>query len=112
MKRSFLHLLLSLAAAALALWAITGYGSRAGWGPPWPALTAFVAVGLAGILTDWAVWRPPTVFYEDLFRTLARYALLGLVAWVSIESFGRALGDRVGPAGPAMVLHLWSLPLS
>lgn len=107
MKRSLLHLLVSLVAAALAVWAVTG--PSAGWGPPGQVLAVFIAVGLAGALVDLAVWRPPTVFYEDLVRALLRYALLGAVASATIEFFQLTLGVRVGPAGPALILHGWFL---
>lgn len=110
MKRSFFHLLVSLATAALALWGVITHS--AGWPPPGQVLAAFMAVGLAGTLVDLAVWRPSTVFYEDLIRAVARYALLGVVALVAIEFFRMTLGVRVGPAGPALVFHAWSLTWS
>jgi len=111
MKRSLHPLLTSLVLAAMAVWAVTDYGRRASWVLPLTATSAFLAAWLAGALVDFALLRQATIFYEDLARSLLLYAFLGLVTTMAIEVFGRTLGVRIDPGGPALVLHAWMLIL-
>ncbi|MEW6523540.1 MAG: hypothetical protein AB1445_08210 [Bacillota bacterium] len=112
MKRSFLHLLVSLGAAVLTLRALSTYLKVLGLGLPLSGIVVFVAVRLVGALVDSVLLpAPPIIFYEDLARELLLYAFLGLVASAAIAATGRAIGIRVDPAGPALVLHIYALML-